>query len=535
LTEQLQSRPDQTEREEALQLQGGRDESLAAINSIHKSRDLRESTSQLLQLAHRPAMVNPVGPGANSGPQHQQEDEGGDVKAGCGKPAASNRMMSMDPVQSDLRLLGVVPDTADLYNIHTPPLPPSGGPLLVSISISLRNILEIDELRQLITLETTIRLYWQDYRLNVTHLLPENHEKNASDDYILLHPGAAQYIWFPDVYIDFAKALRIPKFMVAPASLRIYRNSTARYATQNNYDVACPMNFKNYPYDTQICKVKYESYGYTTHKMLLKWKKGFDHSKVTANNSISLAQFDYAVKFEEEYREAIASGEYPGVIMTIVLRRKINYHLLQTYLPSGLFVIVAWLSLFLPPESIPGRVAMAMTTLLTLAAMFGAVRQNTPRVSYVSALDIWMCTCIIFVFFTLLEYVVVLCLIYRKTESEEVEEVVVNHLPISTVEVANSGKDQILDLEPEDQGSKRRARFCPAWRRRQCRPQELKHSKCHQRNVPKKRKRRGENVHLVVERVCRSMIAIMFIIFNGVYWPVLMWDDGLGDLYKIIG
>ena len=86
----------------------------------------------------------------------------------------------------------------------------------------------------------------------VTHLLPENQEKNASDDYILLHPGAAQYIWFPDVYIgqfllhkillvftskkkispDFAKALRIPKFMVAPASLRIYRNSTARYATQ---------------------------------------------------------------------------------------------------------------------------------------------------------------------------------------------------------------------------------------------------------------------------------------------------------------
>ena len=65
---------------------------------------------------------------------------------------------------------------------------------------------------------------------------------------------------------------------------------------------------------------------------------------------------------------------YPGVIMTVLLRRKISYHLLQTYLPSGLFVIVAWLSLFLPPESIPGRITMAMTTLLTLAAMFGAVR-----------------------------------------------------------------------------------------------------------------------------------------------------------------
>ena len=49
------------------------------------------------------------------------------------------------------------------------------------------------------------------------------------------------------------------------------------------------------------------------------------------------------------------------------------------HLFPGLFVIVAWLSLFLPPESIPGRVAMAMTTLLTLAAMFGAVRQGTPK------------------------------------------------------------------------------------------------------------------------------------------------------------
>ena len=77
---------------------------------------------------------------------------------------------------------------------------------------------------------------------------------------------------------------------------------------------------------------------------------------------------------KEKVFSFFSPGVYPGVIMTVLLRRKISYHLLQTYLPSGLFVIVAWLSLFLPAESIPGRVTMAMTTLLTLAAMFGAVR-----------------------------------------------------------------------------------------------------------------------------------------------------------------
>jgi hypothetical protein len=36
---------------------------------------------------------------------------------------------------------------------------------------------------------------------------------------------------FPS-FVDFAKALRLPTVVIRPASLRIYRNSTARYATQ---------------------------------------------------------------------------------------------------------------------------------------------------------------------------------------------------------------------------------------------------------------------------------------------------------------
>ena len=35
--------------------------------------------------------------------------------------------------------------------------------------------------------------------------------------------------------------------------------------------------------------------------MRVVWKKGFDQSKVTDNNYISLTQFEYAVFFEENY------------------------------------------------------------------------------------------------------------------------------------------------------------------------------------------------------------------------------------------
>ena len=50
---------------------------------------------------------------------------------------------------------------------------------------------------QLITLETTLRLYWRDPRLQVEHLLGNK----SGDDYVLLHPDASNFIWFPDIYI----------------------------------------------------------------------------------------------------------------------------------------------------------------------------------------------------------------------------------------------------------------------------------------------------------------------------------------------
>jgi hypothetical protein len=48
-----------------------------------------------------------------------------------------------------------------------------------------------------------------------------------------------------------------------------------------------------------------------------------------------------------------------------------------------------------------------MTTLLTLTAMFGLARESVPKVSYITFLDVWMVTCMIFVFATMVEFVVV--------------------------------------------------------------------------------------------------------------------------------
>ena len=41
--------------------------------------------------------------------------------------------------------------------------------------------------------------------------------------------------------------------------------------------------------------------------------------------------------------------------MRICLSRLISYHLVQTYIPSIIFVTLSWLSLFVSPEMVPGN------------------------------------------------------------------------------------------------------------------------------------------------------------------------------------
>ena len=101
------------------------------------------------------------------------------------------------------------------------------------------------------------------------------------------------------------------------------------------------------------------------------------------NPNITLDQFEETVIFQKEYATDYYEIQYPGLILNIILNRKVNYHLINSYIPSCLFVTVAWLSLFVNPEAIPGRISMVMMTLLTLMAMFSGIRQSTPKVSSV--------------------------------------------------------------------------------------------------------------------------------------------------------
>ena len=72
------------------------------------------------------------------------------------------------------------------------------------------------------------------------------------------------------------------------------------------------------------------------------------------------------------------------------LKRNMMKYLYIYYLPSGLFVVVSWVGFLIPPEVVPGRMAMLITLFLVLINIFNIVTSNSPNVEGMTAIAAWM-------------------------------------------------------------------------------------------------------------------------------------------------
>ena len=80
------------------------------------------------------------------------------------------------------------------------------------------------------------------------------------------------------------------------------------------------------------------------------------------------------------------------------LERHFTSYIITYYLPSGLFVVVSWISFLIPPDIVPGRMALLITLFLVLVNIFNNINSNSPKAEGLTAIEIWMLACILFVF-----------------------------------------------------------------------------------------------------------------------------------------
>ena len=74
---------------------------------------------------------------------------------------------------------------------------------------------------------------------------------------------------------------------------------------------------------------------------------------------------DYSVQIKElpqhQKNYVALTGNYSVAGFVMTLHRKVSHYIITCYLPSGMFVIVSWISFLIPPDVVPGRLVKRIT------------------------------------------------------------------------------------------------------------------------------------------------------------------------------
>ncbi|XP_025191059.1 glycine receptor subunit alpha-4 isoform X1 [Melanaphis sacchari] len=297
--------------------------------------------------------------------------------------------------ETSLSLTDILPINPKNYDKNRAPKV-QGQPTIVYFHVTVLSLDSINEESMTYVADIFLAQSWRDQRLR----LPEN----MSEDYRILDVEWLHDIWRPDCFFKNAKKVTFHEMSIPNHYLWLYHDKTLLYMSKLTLVLSCAMKFESYPHDTQICSMMIESLSHTTHDLVFIWNMT---DPLVVNPEIELPQLDISNNITSDCTIKYSTGNFTCLAVIFNLRRRLGYHLFHTYIPSALIVVMSWISFWIKPEAIPARVTLGVTSLLTLATQNTQSQQSLPPVSYVKAIDIWMSSCSIFVFLSLMEFAVV--------------------------------------------------------------------------------------------------------------------------------
>ena len=288
-------------------------------------------------------------------------------------------------------------------------LPDKSGVNDIEVEILIHEVLKINDKDYTITFSCFFNVKWKDTRIHLDRDFGREQAapgQNWTNNQNVLVPTSLEFInhlWVPNILIYNLKLYKVMDVLTLVAGMWVHADKQVYYSTDAHVAFICPMRFDKFPLDTQTCYFKLGSYSYNDQQMTFTTKiAGYENPE---GNTIAL---DYAITVtkligEEANLESGELGNYSMAGFKMVLQRHVSTYIITYYLPSGLFVIVSWISFLIPMEVVPGRMSLLVTLFLVLVNIFNTVTTNTPKAEGLTAIEAWMLACILFVFGALVE------------------------------------------------------------------------------------------------------------------------------------
>lgn len=150
------------------------------------------------------------------------------------------------------------------------------------------------------------------------------------------------------------------------------------------------MDYRSYPFDTQVCQISILSNELSTNRLQLHWNDTnpflIDESQYMSSHF--LEHYETDTDFEIVHEE-----QFSMLTVKLHLKRQWGHYMLIVFLPSMLIVATSWLAFWIEITSPPTRITLCVTTMLSLVTVSKEIRSHLPKVPYIKATDFWFAGC----------------------------------------------------------------------------------------------------------------------------------------------
>ncbi|XP_060601913.1 neuronal acetylcholine receptor subunit alpha-3-like [Ruditapes philippinarum] len=253
------------------------------------------------------------------------------------------------------------------YDNSVRPVYNSSRNVEVSFGFTLIQIMDMDEKNQLLVLNAWLEMIWIDERIswNIS-------EYNGLE--IVRLP--AKLLWLPDIVLYNNADDYTAGFM--PINAMVDYNGTVFWPPPARLKSSCKVDITYFPFDHQVCELKFGSWSYDKAQVDLLTKSGVvEVSRYVTNGEWMLTKYEI-IRNEVVY--PISPAIYPDVTVILTIQRRILYYVLNILFPCFWLNILSVLTFCLPPDA-GEKITLSITVLLSYSVFMLLVAESMPPTS----------------------------------------------------------------------------------------------------------------------------------------------------------
>ncbi|XP_022327792.2 acetylcholine receptor subunit alpha-1-B-like [Crassostrea virginica] len=248
------------------------------------------------------------------------------------------------------------------YNPHIRPNDDQTQRTVISVTMHLISINEIEELTGVMSTVVNVDVMWRDPRMtwNKTKYI------DVTD---ILFPQ--ELVWKPDLVVT-NPAKKVRKIGFEDIMIRYNNNGIAYWYTGDYLETSCDIDVTHFPFDRQVCTIVMIPWNYRQNELTMS----------IAQNNVQMENFTANGEWilYKTTAERVGDRPYEYIYFNLYLERRSSFFIINLFVPVVLLVFLNCMVFFLSPDS-GERVGYAITCLLAITVYMTLVSETIPKTS----------------------------------------------------------------------------------------------------------------------------------------------------------